>query len=126
MMGVRAWRWAAMVMTVVVMAGVAESLRCYKCNNCIKYELSQSQTCGPQDTHCMKMNMETGQVKRACGTEDMCTNSETKLKTKYTGVACCTGDNCNPASSASPPPLLLLLVLMFLLPVMPRLLLLSC
>ncbi|XP_050714533.1 lymphocyte antigen 6D-like isoform X3 [Eriocheir sinensis] len=110
------WRVAAVVVVVAAAAGGAGALRCYKCNNCIKYELSQSQTCDAKHTHCMKMHMETGQVQRSCGTEEMCTNSETELKTRYTDVSCCTEDNCNSAPSHLHMPVLPQLLLALLLP----------
>ncbi|XP_069940194.1 long neurotoxin 1-like isoform X2 [Cherax quadricarinatus] len=112
-MGVRAWQWAAVVVLVgVVGPSGSVALRCYKCNNCIKFELSQSQTCSPEETRCMKMKMETGQVQRGCGTEEMCANSEREMKTHYKGVSCCSEDNCNPAPTSTPAPLLLLLLLL--------------
>lgn len=115
-MGARAWKWAVAV-ALVLMATVGgprevTALRCYNCNNCNKYELSQSQTCGPEDDHCMKMHMETGQVQRSCGTEEMCTNSEKEMKTHYTKVDCCKEDNCNGTSSLTPASFLLLLLLL--------------
>lgn len=110
------WRVVAVMVVVAAAAGAEGALSCYKCNNCIKYELSQSQKCGPEDTRCMKMHMETGQVQRGCGTEEMCTNSETELKTRYTDVSCCSEDNCNSAPTLQPLSMLPLLLLALLLP----------
>ncbi|XP_076040074.1 uncharacterized protein LOC143024785 [Oratosquilla oratoria] len=109
----------AVVAVVAVMMGRAEAMKCYTCNNCIKYELSQSQTCKAEDEVCMKLDMESGQVQRMCGTEEMCHNSE-KLRTQYLGVSCCSEDNCNAAASLTPAthaiilPFLLFLLLPFL------------
>ncbi|XP_064085987.1 uncharacterized protein LOC135201058 isoform X2 [Macrobrachium nipponense] len=112
-MGWQAWRWAAAVAAVFFLVTLgcgpqgASSLRCYKCNNCIKYELSQSQHCASTDTHCMKMDMETGTVQRTCGTEEMCQDSGKMMKTHYTKVSCCSEDNCNGSASLTPAPLLM-------------------
>ncbi|XP_068202937.1 uncharacterized protein [Palaemon carinicauda] len=116
-MEAQAWRWTAAVAVVFFMATLgcgpqgSAALRCYKCNNCIKYELSQSQHCASTDTHCMKMDMETGTVQRACGTEEMCQNSGKTMKTHYTKVSCCPEDNCNGSASLSPASLLMVLLL---------------
>ncbi|XP_069990489.1 uncharacterized protein [Penaeus vannamei] len=99
------------MMVVLLMLGPGVSgLKCYNCNNCIKYELSQSQTCNPEHTRCMKMDMQTGQVQRSCGTEEMCTNSETELKNRYKAVNCCGEDNCNGSRHLTPASLLLVIL----------------
>ncbi|XP_018025419.1 CD59A glycoprotein [Hyalella azteca] len=80
-----------------------DGLKCYICNNCRKFELSQSRTCPPEQDKCMKMDMETGQVQRNCGTETMCNNSDREMRTRYTSVNCCSEDNCNKAATAASP-----------------------
>ncbi|KAF2367640.1 hypothetical protein FHG87_001611 [Trinorchestia longiramus] len=106
--------FACCSLLLLLCAQQSYGLKCYICNNCIKYELSQSRPCPSQQTQCMKMKMETGQVQRSCGTEAMCSSSETALKTHYTSVSCCNEDNCNgaPAQGGSRSLAALLLVLL--------------
>ncbi|ROT70426.1 hypothetical protein C7M84_011286 [Penaeus vannamei] len=56
------------------------------------------------------MDMQTGQVQRSCGTEEMCTNSETELKNRYKAVNCCGEDNCNGSRHLTPASLLLVIL----------------
>ncbi|KAL7647701.1 UNVERIFIED_CONTAM: hypothetical protein RMT77_001310 [Armadillidium vulgare] len=71
------------------------ALKCYICNNCNKFELSQSRQCDVHSAYCMKLDMITGQIQRRCATHDLCSNPEKNVKTKHKKVNCCNTDNCN-------------------------------